>query len=249
MTQPYPYDLGFLDITCEKCGAKDCPLYDGAKAGDWLCEPCKSANEGGDAISWLMESDGITFLEAVTCLAHQRGLPMSEASETEAASWWTPHGWRRLPEPERWRKVKQVDTTNTAWADAMTAIGYRRAHDFNEDEVKNAINVTVWRSDAEAYVELWDISEELTHFFVEEQHLPAFMVDKLPQMIGAFAAVDTAANLAQLNKAIVAFIRHGHGKQTITEDGFRSLDDRAADAVRDAARKRARAPQVKEAQA
>lgn len=248
MSESYPYDLGFLDCACEKCGAKDCELFAAEKPGDWLCEPCKSATEGGDPISWLMVDEGITFLEAITCLAHQRGLPMSDTSESKIASWWTPHGWRQASEPERWRRLQQV----TDWAVAMAAAGYRRAHDFNGDELRNAVNVTVWRSDAEAYVELWDISEELTSFFVEKQHLPAFMVDKLPQMIGAFAAVDTAANLAQLSKAIVAFIRHGHGKQTISEDGYRSLDDtrreaeRRADEERVKARQRAKARSVNE---
>ena len=34
------YDLGFLDIECERCGARDCPLYPASEPGEWLCDGC-----------------------------------------------------------------------------------------------------------------------------------------------------------------------------------------------------------------
>lgn len=65
-----PYiDLGFLDCTCERCGAGNCQLWEGARPGEWLCDDC--VNDGQDAISRLMRSDNLSFMQAVQQLARK----------------------------------------------------------------------------------------------------------------------------------------------------------------------------------
>jgi len=70
MTQEF--DLGFLDCSCERCGASahDGPLFPGRIAGQWFCEEC--VDDGEDRISRLMKAEGIGFVEAVGRIARRR---------------------------------------------------------------------------------------------------------------------------------------------------------------------------------
>jgi hypothetical protein len=163
----------------------------------------------------------------------------AEVSKTETVSWWTPQCWLQLPEPEKWRLANSIEG---ALDSARIASGYRKAHTFGDEVGTNAVEVTIWRcADEPTVVELWDIGEQLTEFFVEQQHLAAFMVDKLPKIISAFATADAAARLDDIRTAIIAFIRHGHGETTINETGTHTLDDRRRERERAAERKRASA--------
>ena len=71
----------------------------------------------------------------------------------------------------------------------------------------------------------------MVEFAVASTDAAAFVVDRLPTMLlAAEAGLQTYA-LQTLSRAVVAFVRHGQGRDTIDEYGTETLDD-VARAVR-----------------
>lgn len=58
-------DLGFLDITCARCGASasDGPMYPGCVPGEWLCEGCEPVDAAVGALFALCHMAGVTRTE------------------------------------------------------------------------------------------------------------------------------------------------------------------------------------------
>jgi hypothetical protein len=50
-------------------------------------------------------------------------------------------------------------------------------------------------------------------------------LDGYLRLVQAWAAAEQAKIFSRLSKSIIAFIRHGHGEETIDEYGERSEDD------------------------
>jgi hypothetical protein len=123
--------------------------------------------------------------------------------EVEHASWWTPSGWKRAPEPTPYNKrVGYTDLELSA-------------------ESSSAVEYNIYQNDdGHLYVTMQGNGEPLATFFVSAEDAAAFWVDKYPAMINASAGFER-----RLLKTLVAFVRHGHGGTTINGDGTESLDD------------------------
>lgn len=62
-------------------------------------------------------------------------------------------------------------------------------------------------------------------FFVAKEHKSAFYLDKMPRLLQTTTNEDAMRAAQALSKAMIAYVRHGIGKNTITEDGTESQDD------------------------
>jgi hypothetical protein len=141
-------------------------------------------------------------------------------------SWWTPTRWERQPSPWQYRAVEEA---NIDLSEAMEAAGYTRVTTIgNAGDFVTEHEINVWSSGAPVghyYVELWDGNAQLAEFFVASEYRVAFFIDKLPEIAGSFGQHELAAEARLLRRALVAFVRHGHGESTISEDGEQSYDD------------------------
>lgn len=72
-------------------------------------------------------------------------------------------------------------------------------------------------------------------YFVADEHAAAFLAERWPAILGVIAARQQSDALCTIARSIVAFVRHGHGTDTIDDEGRGSYDDyqRAALARRD----------------
>ena len=89
------------------------------------------------------------------------------------ASWWTPSGWRRAPEPTPYNKrVGYTDLELSA-------------------ESSSAVENNIYQNDdGHLYVTMQGNGESLATFFVSAEDAAAFWVDKYPAMINASAGFE-----------------------------------------------------------
>jgi hypothetical protein len=63
------------------------------------------------------------------------------------------------------------------------------------------------------------------HLFVRPEYVTGFFFTEAPKLISAWAQAETARQLQKIAKTLIAFVRHGHGEDTIDESGDYSEDD------------------------
>jgi hypothetical protein len=156
-------------------------------------------------------------------------------------AWWTPDGWTQSDAPEAY---SVADQAKTGFDQSLEANGYRMLHKIGDSgQFITDVDIEVREhTDRHLYVGMGDCNGMLDEFFVAPQHHTPFMVDRFPGLIRDLASHEAASEWRTIRRAIVAFIRHGEGTDTIDEYGEYTFDDAkraAADRRRIAERKAA----------
>ena len=130
----------------------------------------------------------------------------------EPITWWSPEGFRQdMPTPA----ILAVLNGEEEWGAAMQNAVFDRVYTMSVPE-HSASCLEVWQhEDGHLFV---DVSERTT-FLVAKEHATAFWVTLLPTLEAPHLAFRRAEALELQAKALVAFIRHGHGERTIGEFG------------------------------
>lgn len=138
-------------------------------------------------------------------------------------AWWSPAGWTEAPEPDAY---KQAENDTRDPVEALLAAGYfRQGPEAPEgSEFSAAGELCIYKHADHLYVEVYD-SRGSTEFFVAARDDAAFRMTLLPPMLQAMAAVWQADELRIIRRAIVAFVRHGHGSDVISASGHESRDE------------------------
>jgi hypothetical protein len=137
-------------------------------------------------------------------------------------AWWTSGGWERAPAPAQFQAADmEVGDFDRALEAADYHLMVQLGGSLELYELK------VWRSrtDQHCYVDLWDVEGEWSSFFVSSGHADAFIIDKLPMIMQALAAVQISDELRKIRRTLVAYVRHGQGTDTIDEYGEDTEDD------------------------
>ncbi len=148
------------------------------------------------------------------------------APEPRVGSWWSPEGWKRAAWPPLYQEAH--DAEDGDWEEGFSARGYREEYGAVPAESDNAaIGNLVLRGHADHLaVETWDTPTMVSVFFVAVADVPAFRATLLLSMTQAMATAWLAEETRLLRRAMVAFIRHGSGKTTISSDGWVDKDER-----------------------
>ena len=144
------------------------------------------------------------------------------------ASWWTPLGWLREPEPESFHAFKTADFGDLSWEQMLRKCGYEIAG------LGNQVAYPVFQIAVREYcdqathvrhlfIEIEDPETTFARMFVAEENIAAFFFDKLPSLLRTCRQL----NDPPIGKAIVGFVRHGHGETVICEDGLESREERS----------------------
>jgi hypothetical protein len=165
--------------------------------------------------------------------------------ELEKMPYWTPAGIV-MDEPPPAYAALWNDETETDWEKLLDKHGYEPKGRIGQEF--SLINVIIWRQQED---ELLMVEHDIAGgypditFFIRADDVGAWSLDGYIKLVQASAQADQAAALSRLSKSIIAFIRHGHGEDTIDEYGDWSLDDQIQ--VRELRELRARAREKKEA--
>lgn len=133
-------------------------------------------------------------------------------------SWWTPDGWIQESTPP------QFAAYETSKEGGPEAFGYRKLQQFGDADQTTVEIIISFQAD-HWLVEIWSIETRLCVLFVRPVHYAVFVVDKLSALLRDFGIIDYPSELSRIRKAVIAFIRYGHGERTIDEDGYSSRDD------------------------
>lgn len=152
----------------------------------------------------------------------------------ENFSWWTPGGWIRQPAPAVFQiidAIKPGTSSDSAFEAEYTSI-------YAGEEGWSDYAATVHRAkDGHLRVITGNWNMQPIGFFVSAEDAAAFMVEKLPAMAMAEAASAPRKNLL---KAFAAFVRHGHGKHVLDEEGETTVEEDQRYREERAARRRER---------
>jgi hypothetical protein len=133
--------------------------------------------------------------------------------------------------PQVWRdRVRTVPSGDDA--DRLKAAGYDYGAAQGE-EFETAFELEAWcftpkegDQDLSHYmVQVGDWSMILAQFFVEAAHADMFFASWWMEAVARSNAGRMAEMSARMAAAVVAFVRHGHGEDTIDEYGGTTLDD------------------------
>jgi hypothetical protein len=140
--------------------------------------------------------------------------------------WWTTDGrWEHHVPPDAWLAA---DAAETDFSDALRAAGYDILHKVGDSgDFITDVEIETWaHSDGHLFVIISDCAGLLAEFFVSRIARVPFVVDKLPDLIRSFCIGDMLNELRTIRRAIVAWVRHGEGEDTIDQYGEATLDDR-----------------------
>jgi hypothetical protein len=133
--------------------------------------------------------------------------------------------------PRVWRD-RVVTVPSGDWLEILAAAGYEDQADAGE-QFETAFELEAWRfapkdgdPDPEHYmVQVGDWTMILTQFFVAVTDADAFFATWWMDAVARSNAGRVAEMSSRVAKALVAFVRHGHGEATIDEYGDTTLDD------------------------
>jgi hypothetical protein len=144
------------------------------------------------------------------------------AETNTASSWWTEAGFILKSAPPAY--ADQPESSDLAQA------GYVKFGDLGNRETNEPalLHVEIYWNKDHFLVEIWNETYQLSHFFVSDKSSAAFFATWYPDIVRAIALDNQSRQLSVIAKTLIAFVRHGHGPETISEYGGVSLDERRA---------------------
>jgi hypothetical protein len=137
-------------------------------------------------------------------------------------SWWSPLGWKRQAPPPSYVEVFDSEELLT---EARGKAGYEEVGPRVEDDGTQLEYKLFKHTDGHLVVELYDGGSCIAEFFVADEDVAPFFVEKYPSLIAATVSAEKISNERALLKTLIAFVRHGHGKNTIDQFATEDSDD------------------------
>ena len=113
------------------------------------------------------------------------------------------------------------DETERDWDKLLAKHGYERKGTIGGEF--SLIDVTIWQHrDGHVLVDHHVAAGWSIVLFIRPDDVGAWSLDGYLKLAPAYAQAEQAAALSRLSKSIIAFIRHGHGEETIDEFGVKN---------------------------
>ena len=148
----------------------------------------------------------------------------TEPQNEPSVAWWSPSGWLQKPAPEMYREAIALSEKNSGdWLKALHDAGYSEYLSYSGDEFPLSIEVYQSASPPPEYhlfVQTFDgDGQQMNSFFIAGEDVESFSSDWYRSFLRDAAVLRQAAALEQIAKTLAAFVRHGHGIETISESG------------------------------
>jgi hypothetical protein len=155
-------------------------------------------------------------------------------NDNQTATWWSPDGFDRRANPVAWDMAMTALNAAEQTKDYFRVLndcGYEfvdQEADFEHSEFK--LNVAIndgidGARQRHAFVEVLSIDMTLSRFFVDGRHLDAFFATKYLELRKDFGAIRASSAQCDMRRYFLAFIRYGHGKDTVDSDGCQTRDE------------------------
>ena len=145
------------------------------------------------------------------------------------STWWTPEGWINSEAPDQYVKALEAAAEcNNNWVAMLEAGGFTKHHSGDSGEGAEGEDFGLYIYECTKgkvlLVEVWNDYEEVGYFFVNSESIVPFFAEWLPEFKARRAQCLLALETKMIREALIAFIRHGHGRQVIDTYGD-TLDD------------------------
>lgn len=150
---------------------------------------------------------------------------MTKAPANVRATWWRLTGWEKGPEPApyaaEWLAM-------ASYEEEMPKRGYENLVCHEDQPHASDVQVAVWQhqDDDHLFVMLSNGYQGYSSFFVTGRDADAFMATAYLDLLRAGYAEQQARALQDMRRMFLAFVRHGHGENTIDSYGSETRDER-----------------------
>jgi hypothetical protein len=143
---------------------------------------------------------------------------------TSPPTWWTPQGFVIQDAPAAYLATQEQPDGD--WRKILASAGYARLTSIANEEF-DLLKIYVYSHSATGhlFVEIWNEYECLSHFFVTQQFENVFFATWYLEFVRTIAQIEQAKQIKAIAKSLTAFVRYGHGVDTIDEYGEQSYDD------------------------
>jgi hypothetical protein len=145
---------------------------------------------------------------------------MNETQST-LGTWWTVEGFSKAAKPEVFSTLPKTGVVDEILKAAGYKCGLRYGGEFD------ALQLEIYRHKIERHLLVYINNEDggLAFFFVSLDDTAAFFATWYPQFLTNASLVAQRDKLERIATTLTAFVRHGHGLETIEEYGDRSQAD------------------------
>jgi hypothetical protein len=155
-------------------------------------------------------------------------------SDNQNATWWSPDGFDGRANPVAWDMAMTALNAAEQTKDyfrVLNEFGYEfvdQEADFEHSEFK--LNVAIndgieGARQRHAFVEVLSIDMTISRFFVDDRHLDAFFATKYLELRKDLGAIRASSAQCDMRRYFLAFIRYGHGKDTVDSEGCQTRDE------------------------
>jgi hypothetical protein len=138
-------------------------------------------------------------------------------------TWWKAGDFLLAPAPCAYSSLPAGNIPN--WPSALKNAGYTNFAHYGDEF--DPLSVKVWRYQPENHllVEIWNESNGLSLFFVAAPDSDMFFATWYVSFVRDATVARQRDVFDRIAKILIAFVRHGHGPDTIDEYGDESLDE------------------------
>ena len=133
-------------------------------------------------------------------------------------TWWHPvDGYQRSAASREYQALFEAEAvpTNSPYHGA----GWEEIDAPNDDVLELTIKLYEHHQTHDRFVDMWNVNERLAQVHVRAEHCDTFTMTEYLRIKQQADAINSAERERISHKALLAFIRHGHGKSTISESG------------------------------
>lgn len=139
-----------------------------------------------------------------------------------AATWWTLEGFTLGLEPEAFHSILEIPDTD--WDKVIAQAGYSRIDSCGDESISIKIEIYEHVEHDHYYVQYssYTIGAD---FFVKAELYDAFIFRWYLKTLQEIAAAEQSKAITTLTSVIIAFVRQGHGRETVNANGDQTQDD------------------------
>ena len=139
--------------------------------------------------------------------------------ENAMVTWWRPvDGYVRSRASAEFQAF--LDDDSGGYGGVLHGAGFENIDGSDSDALGFVIMTYQHATTRELMVDMSNVSQGLARVHVSGDHADAFMFTEYLRIVQQVSRTNGGDDLLLIRKALIAFVRHGHGKFTISETGL-----------------------------
>ena len=139
-------------------------------------------------------------------------------SENATVTWWHPvDGYVRSPASAEFQPF--LDDRSGGYDGVLHGLGFENVDGTDRQTFQLSVTAYQHETTRELMVDMMNANQGLAQVHVSGDHADGFMFTEYLRIVQQLSHANAGDDLLLIQKAILSFVRHGHGERTISEFG------------------------------